>query len=418
MQKQIATCLLASMLTMVLGPSLTMADATSTDATSTAVSTVLTPQLGGTSLDPISVLAKWEMSGPCFDANGDYAACSEVGGEGLDDDCDDGAQFAAPGDWDTTMDYTICAVVHGRDADILNTKYVITEIFYPDVPMHTSGHETCNSTGVANSDGEEIDNPEGGCGAMIEQNFLKKLDQQTGKNLVCNSLWMGENSNLINTWAEDMDYEALCNTTDGELVKGKAAVYCVDKDLIWEDPAGDYSVDVWAIDENDNMSEIMNNTYTYLETKGFELDFDGVDFGQVRVSDHKRIFGDKCFGTGAETVRNLGNVRLAMKIAQDDMSLGHQTDSSEWNVEYDARVGDLDSDWAYYGPFGPVGEEPDALSDYTVLSEILDLSEIEEMDFSIHIVEKWPQLGSHATYGGSMWIGADTAEFESCGTQI
>ncbi len=416
MQKQIATGLMVSMLAMLLGPSLSVAD--SPEYVTTTIDTVLTPSIGSTSADPINVLAKWEMKGPCFDDSGNYVACTEAGGEGLDDDCADGAQFGAPGDWDELMDYTVCAVVHGRDLDPENTQHVVAEIFYPDVPMHVSGHTECNSTGIANENGEEIDNPSGGCEAMVEQNFLHELDQETGKNLVCNSLWLGENSNLIETWHDQMDYEALCNLNDGELVKGSAAVYCADKQLIWEDPAGEYRVSVWGIDENSYPSDIMTNYFSYIETKGFDIDFAGVDFGQVSVSDHKKIFGDKCFGTGAETVRNTGNVRLAMKVAQDDMGLGKQTGSTDWNVEYDARVGDLNSDWKTYSPFGAVGETPDSFNDYKVLDEELDLSEIEEMDFSIHVIEKWPDLLNHDSYGGSMWIGAIKADFESCDDQV
>jgi len=99
------------------------------------------------------------------------------------------------------------------------------------------------------------------------------------------------------------------------------------------------------------------------------------------------------------------------------MGLGKRdSNPGEWNVEYDARVGDLEAHWTYYDPFGVVGEHPtwtgDNTGDYTQLNgEILDLSEVEEMDFSIHVKEKWP--GNHDFYTGYMWLGATKANFDT-----
>ena len=378
--------------------------------------TQLTPDTsGGSTSDPIRIKAKWEM------LNLVTGVAAGVNEEGRDDSADPGAQFLPPvAGWGADMNYTVCAIVHGPEKNIDNIDRVITEIYYPDTPMHTSGHltggDTCNNdpNGIYNDDGFEIDNPSGGCGAKIEQNFLYKLDQVEGKNLVCNEI-MNNNNNLIE-WGTGEGYYEVCNETDGQLTKGFAAVYCADKSLIWEDPAGDYRVDVFAFDKSNNQSAVFTNDFKYIEMMGFQVDFNTVNYGNVKISEHKRVYGDKCYWPGdsqVPTVRNTGNVRLDMKIAQDDMGLGYQTDTTDnWNVEYDARVGDLEIDWKVYEPFGMKGEVPESCDYIPLNGEILDLSEIEEMDFSIHVIEKWP--GNLTSYTGNMWLSADKADFGSC----
>ena len=64
------------------------------------------------------------------------------------------------------------------------------------------------------------------------------------------------------------------------------------------------------------------------------------------------------------------------------------------------KVGNNDADWRIYGPY-----------DNQPLEDILDLSELEEMDFSI-LVTKFP--APDATYDGEMWLSATQAEFRQC----
>jgi len=376
-------------------------------ADQTAV-TQLTPQTSGGSSDPIRIKAKWEM------LNLVTGAPAGVGEAGKDDSTDPGAQFAASGQWNANMNYTVCAIVHGPEKNIDNIDRVIAEIYYPNTPMHTSGHSSCDtlSGAVKNDNGAEIDNPSGGCSAKIEQNFLTKLSQADGKDLVCNAIKNGSNSGLIQ-WASEENYEKVCNDTDGQLTKGYAAVYCADKSLTWEHPAGSYKVDVFAFDKSNNQSGVFTNYFSYIQTMGFQVDFNQVNYGNVKISEDKRVYGDKCYWPGdnnVPTVRNTGNVRLNMKVAQDDMGLGYQTGTSNWNVEYDARVGDLETDWTIYSPFGVKGTTPGSYT--TLTGEVLDLSEIEEMDFSIHVKEKWP--GNLNAYSGKMWLSAGFADFGTC----
>mgnify|MGYP000058804183 CR=1 FL=1 len=362
-------------------------------AVATTISTGLTKGQGGGSAPYIK--AKWEMYGPCFDGSS-WNGCSGAGGQGLDASGDPGAQFAPPQEWGKNLNYTVCAIATDPNgADDIDGVYA--DIYYPsNRPMHVS------------MDPDEIDNPSGGCGAFIEENTLIKLSKDEGYELICNQI----RNNNYDLPVKNPDYPTLSDLyedicgPEGELQKEEAFVYCDDKTLTWEDPAGFYKVEVFAQDNAGNSSEKLENHFEYLAFTGYEVDFSSVDYGEVLLDVHKKVSGDRNFDTADKpTVRNIGNTRLNMKVAQDDMNLGQS--SGEWNVRYDARVGNLTSDWAYYYPFGYVGDTPSS-DDYTELNEILDLSETEEMDFSIEVF-KWPDEDNFA---GELWLDAEYAEFD------
>ena len=443
MKKIIALTLMAALAVMTVGPAMTV-----------AVDTSVTPNYsGGGGGTDIFVKGKWEMKGPCFDRTGDgttgspyvytYNHCSSVPGEGKDDLTDPGAQFNAPGIWGDNMNYTVCAIVRGPNDHIDSIRDVYADIWYPtNRPMHTSGFSDCYTEydpgGTSNDNTVEIDNPSSGCGVHIEQNNLHRLSQADGYNLVCNVLRV-HNTDLP-VWDPDYlaaggpggtEWEELCSTdiiNPGELTKSWAAVYCSDKNITWEHPAGEYRVTATAYDTGDSQSNVLENYFTYREKQGFEIDFDKVDYGVLSINEHQMIAGDKCFWPGDSdipTIRNTGNVRLNVKIAQDDMGLGRTEltyiEPDVYRANFDARVGDSYDDLTDYLPFGPKGNAPvyaDCTSegvcgDYTLLKgEILDLSEIEEMDFSILVKEKWP--GNLASYSGSMWLSVNKADFDTC----
>lgn len=343
---------------------------------------------GGTA--PI-VKAKWEMDSP-------YASLL-----GTDDLPTAGAQFMPPGAWNANMNYSVCAVVTDPNgaSDIAG---VYAEIFYPvDRKMHKAG--------------DDIDNPTGGCGAFIEQNTLVKLTKDNGYNLFCNTI-RTNNTNLP-TFNSPYGYNEIC-AADGELMKETAYVYCDDKTLTWEDPAGMYKVRTYAQDKAGNISGYLENQFEYLPLTGFAADFTNVSYGEVLLNTDKKISGDKTFETAGNslspTIRNIGNTRLTMKIAQDDMGFGQS--SGIWNVKFDARVGNKEADWsAKYNPFKfkelvTGGGTAPTSGQYLSLLEELDLSETEEMDFSI-LITKWLEPTS---YSGYMWLDASPATWASCPT--
>jgi len=394
MKKVTALILTLALAVTVLGPGTLVA------STNGSVGTGLERGSGGGSL-PI-VKAKWEMKGPCLDeSDTDYVACPGIG-EGLDDDSAAGAQFNAPGEWNADMNYTVCAIATDPNG-VSDIAGVYADIYYP---IDKAFHDKTPSTDThRDQDNGTQDEGELGCGAFIEQNTLQQLTKDEGYHLFCEIIH--DNNNNLPVFYPGYDYDEICSA-DGELLKETAYVYCSDKKLIWEDPAGNYKVEVIAQDKAGNSSERRENFFEYVPFTGFEKDFTSVTYGQVMLGTHKRISGDLTFGNNADTptIRNTGNTRLWMKVAQDDMGLGQS--SGVWNVRYDARVGNNEADWSNYNPFGYKGESPGT---YRKLEDILDLSEVEEMDFSI-LVQKWPD--AETSYNGTMWLRATAAPSRIC----
>jgi len=385
-----------ALIAILAGPSLAVANST--------VSTGLNRGAGGGS-DPI-VKAKWEMKGPCFNG-ATYNACPTVPGEGKDDDPDNDAQFDAPGQWGADMNYTVCAIATDPNG-VGDIAGVYADIYYP---TGKAIHDKSPSTDLHRDQaGGTQDEGRDGCGAFIEQNTLRQLTKAQGYQLFCEEI--RDNNNNLPIFYPGYNYDEIC-APDGELLKEEAYVYCDDKSITWEDPAGDYKVEVVAQDKAGNNSTKRTNLFEYLPFTGFEKDFSSVSYGQVMLNTHKKISGDLTWGNGVPSIRNTGNTRLWMWVAQDDMSLGQS--SGNWNVEYDARVGNNENDWTVFDPFDYENTgAPVWSSEYTRQEDILDLSEVEEMDFSI-LVTKWPD--TQTSYGGTMWLGATSAPFRICGTR-
>ncbi|MFH1890090.1 MAG: hypothetical protein ABIJ91_00775 [Candidatus Kuenenbacteria bacterium] len=329
----------------------------------TSVTTSLTSDVSGGAA-PI-VKAKWEAN---TDRYTDYST------EG-------GAQFMPSGIKDQNTTIAMCAIVTDPDglADITTVPgAVYADVFYP-VNIELGGSHTplTDQSGL-------------GCGKLMQEDSLTELDKQAGIDLFCISV--RENNENLPTFNFGYGYDEICGE-EGELWKDTAAVYCGEKTISYEDPSGDYIV--WAVAQDKNgLQGTLENHFTYLPMTAFETDFNQIAYGSVRLGTHKIISGDKFWAPGVEgnkaSVRNVGNTRLAMKIRQNDMGLG-KTDGL-WNVKYDARVGSS----AVYADYFPEVT--------TQLVDELDLSELNEMDFSIDISKFPPATGPN--YIGTMTLSA------------
>ena len=396
-------------LTMIFALSLALSGvASATILTGSNINTSLARVDGGTGQGPI-IKAKWEMYNERF--NG-----CELDGEYTGEDALDtaGAQFAPPGIWDATMDYTVCAIVTDPNG-VADIDGVYVDIYYPSdrafhyqYPANTSySPHYAIAEDIVNNNGN-LDEGIHGCGEFIEENELLPLEKMEGYRLFCDTIH-DNNNNLPKFFemstSELYSYSEICGA-EGELMKETAKVYCDDKDLIWEDPAGNYLVKVFAIDNSGNFSyddtgdnPIDYNEFQYLELVDFEVDFASVVYGDVALNSHKIISGDLDFGTSDKpSIRNVGNTRLWVKVQQDDMGLGKVGET--WNVKFDARVGNEFAEWRNYWP--------DTL---TTLQDILDLSELEEMDFSV-LITKFPTI--QTDYTGTLDLSASKAPFRSC----
>jgi hypothetical protein len=318
------------------------------------------------------VLAKWEAN-PC--------------GRDEDDDFDTpGAQFHPTGVKDLNRTIAICAIVTDPDglADVSN---VYADVFYPEYIALGTHHESLpEQSGL-------------GCGELMQEDVLSKLDKMEGYNLFCDDVYNGNNN--LPTFNDGYDYTAICKA-DGYLMKETAAVYCTEKDLSYEDPDGDYMVWAVAVDKVGNQG-ILENYFTYLPLTAFETDFNNVSYGSVRLNTEKIVSGDlnwhNTINGDLPSIRNVGNTRAVVSIEQDDMGFGMT--SGNYNVAYRARLGSDEYDWADYGPF-----------EDTILDDSLDLSELDEMDFAI-TVSKFPPTHS-GPYSGEMTLSAYPIEHLFC----
>jgi hypothetical protein len=196
-------------------------------------------------------------------------------------------------------------------------------------------------------------------------------------------------------YASPFDYDEVLF----ELEEGVAQVWrgCFLED--YHQPAGDYSIDVYAVDSHANVSEVITNTFEYVATTAFEVDFTSVAYPTTMMSSHVWTLGDRTFGTADRpTVRNLGNTCINLWVEQDDMGFGSY-DSGEYKVEYDARLGnDTGNNTVYYDPCEKV-----------MIPDTLPLCNTQKLDFSIHVKFALP-----GTYGGTMTLSCSEVPFDCC----
>ncbi|HOZ36581.1 MAG TPA: hypothetical protein PLR18_02000 [bacterium] len=305
-----------------------------------------------------------------------------------DDDAESaGAQFNPTGVKDSNRTISICTIVADPDgvADINN---VYADVFWPEGiavgPDHEKLPSQTGSTGA-------------GCGLLMQEDELSVLSKTDGIDLFCNKV--RHNNNGLPTFGNGYTYDMICKA-DGTLQKETAKVYCVEKDLSYEDPAGMYTV--WAVAQDKNGKQgTLSNQFEYLPLAAIETDFSNVNYGSVRLNTEKIINGNLEFlaGDGLATIRNVGNTRVQVSVEQDDMKLGMT--GSVYNVSYKARIGNMESDWKPYAPY----EE-------TPLMDLLNLSETDEIDFGI-TVHKFPPNYA-GPYTGSMTLSAASVDHLTC----
>jgi hypothetical protein len=338
-----------------------------------SASTSLTASTGGGSANEAPfVKAKWEMDGP-------YATMG-----GLDDNVVAGAQFNPSGGYRVDKTISLCAIATDSDG-LSDIDSVYGDVFYPNVGIH---------------EGTPVPGNEG-CGKMVGTECrMMKLTKENGLSLFCDKI-RNKNTNLP-VFSEEYDYDEICKA-DGELQKETAAVYCCDKPLSYEDPSGDYTVKAFAQDKFGVSSDPLVNTFTYQSVTSFETDFNSIAYGNVKLNTHKIINGDLVWaatkGINGASIRNTGNTRVQIGVLQDDMGLGKT--GTAWNVAWDARIGNNAADWTVYAPYA-----------MTWLKKVLNLSETNEMDFSVDISKF--ALGTGPNYTGDITLNGVEAAHLTC----
>lgn len=184
-----------------------------------------------------------------------------------------------------------------------------------------------------------------------------------------------------------------------ELQQFEAKIYTGEKVLHQHQPYGEYRVLAYAYDQGNEKSEFLENSFTYVRSCGFDLDFTALDFGEVKVSKTQWISGDTVWdeppeGPNPPTVRNRGNGPISMRVCFDDMGFGMRNVNGEdvSNVHFDARF-DLEE---------PVDFDPD---EWAQLPGELEPCHRQKLSFSIHVDKADPDV-----YPGTAFISSMPAE--------
>lgn len=204
------------------------------------------------------------------------------------------------------------------------------------------------------------------------------------------------------TWTKD----AIIN----ELNKGTAQIWHGTADLYYEDPAGDYTVEVIVQDSSSNYDILINKLH-YVPTTCFALDNDVISYGEIFINQLQTKPGDTIFssGDGMMTVRNLGNTGADILVGQDDMGFGI-TQFGDWNVGFNGRVGHNDpvtgAEISYLAYEPEIEKDKGTISNLITLPGWVQHSTDEELDFGI-LLNNLANPTITSPYTGTMIIASE-----------
>jgi len=296
--------------------------------------------------------------------------------QGQDDSLADGAQFMPSGQYQVDKTIEICAVANDPDG-LEDLASVNSQIYYPE--------------NIYLGPNRESSQP--GCGQAKEGWMLMKtLEPSQGLELFCEQL-RSQNANLP-SFKTGYDFAALCGPA-GDLIKETSRVICGQVGLAYQDPAGEYRVKIAALDQK-NEAGTLENSFKYLELVAFEIDFDNIDYGSMRLNNAKVLSGNDAFlaNDGQPTLRNIGNTRLEINIKQNDMGLGQS--ETGWNLTYQARVGQ-DASFTNYWPEA-----------WVTLANSMNLGQTSPLDLAIEVL-KFPEIAAGEYYAGKLSLNAVAA---------
>lgn len=220
-----------------------------------------------------------------------------------------------------------------------------------------------------------------------------------------------------------------------ELNKPEATLWHGAANLTYEQPAGNYIVDVYGVTKAGKMSLIptspinttpfqaLENTFSYNAVPYIAIDFTSFNYGAVKTGVDTWVYGDTTMnptlpnaagidGQGqpqpspkSATVENIGNTWASIDFWQDDMGLNAGTPGIN-EVYYDYRMGNG----------VPLTGQPANLVNGvkvgpgSILDNSLGLSMREELDFSILIVQP---IAGQTIYSGHLVISPNLRLFTS-----
>jgi len=374
-------------------------------SSSDEVDTSLTQVTGSTGSENPIIKAKWEMrecrSSGTAEHVGYYTDDSYNNWWCEDNHTTDLAQFLPSGDENQNTPVEICTVVaHSllKNPDDLDDFSVSADVYYPTVQTPTK--------------------PTQFCGKMISEIDLLPLTREEGLRLACGDAsysgirQLDPGLPVFGTGYVD-DYDDICHEIDQQ----EAVVFCGPIVLSYEDPEGQYLTKVHVISPQNTLAGL-NNEFTYLPLDAFKIDFTSIGYGNVALNTFSSVSGDTSMTTpGSPTISGTGNTVLQINVNQDDMGFSTRLVSGtpRWNVWYKARLGSTPiwSSLPYYAPDADYPTPPGGDD----LDNLLDLSEIQKMDFGI-LVEKFLSSQEHPStlYEGDMTISGSEVAMDACGS--
>jgi hypothetical protein len=122
--------------------------------------------------------------------------------------------------------------------------------------------------------------------------------------------------------------QALADDINTEISKGEALIYKYEAQIDTHQPAGIYTVEVYATDKGGQTSIKIQNTFEVYSTLAFAIDFDMVDWGPIKPLTMDTVSGNEVMepmlnppGENANppTIKNLGNDPLSLKLHFEPM---------------------------------------------------------------------------------------------------
>ena len=107
-----------------------------------------------------------------------------------------------------------------------------------------------------------------------------------------------------------------------QAVKGQYRIFVIDNFLTNHDTPGDYNVYFKVVTNTGTFQTNDGNRLKvrYMSNRGFELDFNTVNYGTVIINQKKLVSGDENWATpDRPTIKNQGNVNINMQASASDL---------------------------------------------------------------------------------------------------
>jgi hypothetical protein len=174
-----------------------------------------------------------------------------------------------------------------------------------------------------------------------------------------------------------------------------ARLYHCQFELHYCQPAGTYTITVFAVDQAGNIGSLTNQDLYYVPVAAFRLDFTTVNFGDIKPSVEKIVPGDWDMATpDAPTIMNIGNIPIAIKVHFTEM------------VGKDLGKIIPDFDASFHPAEGVKEKLLLVASQWGMFEQCLELCHTEKLDFSVHAPFGTPT----DTYSGLVHIAAEPCD--------